>query len=85
MRLLRNVRQRTSASDRATETPSTRRLPSASDTNGHQDGAIDQAAGLAHTFVAGVEKNIGRFVKRSFPPGDKAGIELLRGSTDLGR
>src|ERR1700722_15435112 len=29
------------------------------DTDGHQDGAIDQAAGLAHTFVAGVEENIG--------------------------
>ena len=54
------------------------------DADGHQDGAIDQAAGLTHAFVAGVEKNIGGFAKRSFPPGGQAGIELFGGPTDLG-
>ena len=86
IRLSRNARQWTSASDSATETPSTRRWPVAAgrDTHGHQHGAVHYLAGFPYTLVARIEQQVRRFFQRTIAPGVKASIELLRAATDLG-
>jgi hypothetical protein len=55
------------------------------DADRHQHGTVDQLAAFAHPLIAGIEKDIRRFIERPLTPDGQAGVQLFGRATDLRR
>jgi hypothetical protein len=85
VRLSRKARQWTSAYHRATDTPSTRRLPALvwADADSREYGEIAHNPAMAHLLVARIEDEIFDLAKGAVPRGRQPLIQQIGGAADL--